>query len=51
MYGTSDQEGSTGLFVQIVTYRFGSEIEDVEDRLNKFLELMMRTEQIPFPIK
>ena len=32
MYGTSDQEGSTGLFVQIMTYKFGSKIEDVEDR-------------------
>ena len=36
MYGTSDQEGSTGLFVQILTYKFGSKIED---RLNDFLEL------------
>ena len=36
MYGTSDQEGSTGLFVQIMTYKFGSKIEDVEDRLNEF---------------
>ena len=40
MYGTSDQEGSTGLFVQIMTYKFGSKIEDVEDRLNEFLELV-----------
>ena len=30
MYGTSDQEGSTRLFVQIMTYKFGSQIEDVE---------------------
>ena len=29
MYGTSDQESSTGLFVQIMTYKFGSKIEDV----------------------
>ena len=36
MYGTSDQEGSTGLFVQIMTYKCGSKIED---RLNDFLEL------------
>ena len=42
MYGTSDQEGSTGLFVQIMTYKFGSKIEDVEDRLNEFLELVRR---------
>ena len=35
-----DQEGSTGLFVQIMTYKFGSKIEDVEDRLNEFLELV-----------
>ena len=27
---TSDQEGSTGLFVQIVIYKFGSKIADVE---------------------
>ena len=40
MYGTSDQEGSTGLFVQIMTCKFGSKIEDVEDRLNEFLELV-----------
>ena len=42
MYGTPDQEGSTGLFVQIVTYKFSSKIEDVEDRLNEFLELVRR---------
>ena len=24
MYGTSDQEGRTGLFIQIMTYKFGS---------------------------
>ena len=36
MDGTSDQEGNTGLFVQIMTYKFGSKIEDVEDRLNEF---------------
>ena len=42
MYGTSDQEGSTGLFVQIMTYKFGSKIEEVEDRLNEFLELVGR---------
>ena len=40
MYGTSDLEGSTGLFVQIMTYKFGSKIEDVEDHLNEFLELV-----------
>ena len=33
MYGTSDQEGSTGLFVQFMTHKFGSKIEDAEDRL------------------
>ena len=35
-------EGGTGLFVQIMTYKFGSKIEDVEDRLNEFLELVRR---------
>ena len=40
MCGTSDQEGSTGLFVQIMTYKFGSKIEDVEDRLNEFLDVL-----------
>ena len=39
---TSNQEGRTGLFVQIMTYKFGSKIEDVEDRLNEFLELVRR---------
>ena len=45
MYGTSDQEGSTELFVQIMTYKFGSKIENVEDRLNEFLELVRRHEE------
>ena len=31
------QEGSMGLFVQIMTYKIGSKIEDVEDRLNELL--------------
>ena len=57
MYGTSDQEGSTGLFVQIMTYKFGSKIEDVEDRLNEFLELVRRydeangTDPVPDQVK
>ena len=57
MYGTSDQEGSTGLFVQIMTYKFGSKIEDVEDRLNEFLELVRRydkangTDPVPNQVK
>ena len=45
MFGTSDQEGSTGLFVQIMTYKFGSKIEDVEDRQNEFLELVRRYDE------
>ena len=53
MYGTSDQEGSTGVFVQIMTDNFGSKIEDVEDRLNEFLELVRRYDEAngtdPFP--
>ena len=32
-------------FVQIMTYKFGSKIEDLEDRLNEFLELMRRYDQ------
>ena len=57
MYGTSDQEGSTGLFVQLMTYKFGSKIEDVEDRLNEFLELVRRydeangTDPVPDQVK
>ena len=57
MYGTSDKEGSTGLFVQIMTYKFGSKIEDVEDRLNEFLELARRydeasgTDAVPDQVK
>ena len=57
MYGTSDQEGSTGLFVQIMTYKFGSKIGDVEERLNKFLELVRRydeaksTDPVPDQVK
>ena len=45
MYGTSDQESSTGLFAQIMTKKFGSKIEDVEDRLNEFLELVRRYDE------
>ena len=45
MYGTSDQEGSTGLFVQSMIYKIGSKIEDVEDRSNEFLELVRRYEE------
>ena len=33
-----------GLFVQIMTYLFGSTVEDVEERLNDFLELVRRYE-------
>ena len=57
MYGTSDQEDSTGLFVQIMPYKFGSMIEDVEDRLNEFLELVRRydeahgTDPVPDQVK
>ena len=57
MHGTSDQEGGTGLFVQIMTYKFGSKIEDVEDRLNEFLELVRRydeangTDPVPDQVK
>ena len=57
MCGTSDQEGSTGLFVQMMTYKFGSKIEDVEDRLNEFLELVRRydeangTDPVPDQVK
>ena len=57
MYGTSDHEGSMGLFVQIMTYKFGSRIADVEDRLNEFLELLRRydekngTDPVPDQVK
>ena len=57
MYGTSNQESSTGLFVQIMTYKFGSRIEDVEDRLNEFLEPVRRydeangTDPVPDQVK
>ena len=57
MYGTSDQEGSTGLSVQIMTYKSGSKIEDVEDRLNEFLALVRRhdeangTDPVPDQVK
>ena len=44
-YGTCDREGSTGRCVQIMTYKFGSRIEDVEERLNGFLELVRRHDE------
>ena len=40
VYGTSDHEGSTGLLVQIITYKFGSRIKDVEECQNECLELV-----------
>ena len=46
MYGTSDHEGSMGLFVQITTYKFGSRTEDVEDCLHEFLELVRRYDEV-----
>ena len=45
LHVTSDQEDSRGLFAQIMTYKFDSKIEDVEDRLNEFLELMRRYDE------
>ena len=57
MYGSSDQEGSTGPLVQIMTYKFGSKIEDVEDCLNEFLEWVRRyddangTDPVPDQVK
>ena len=56
MCRTSDREGSTELFVQILTYKVGSKI-DVEDRLNEFLELVRRydeangTDPVPDQVK
>ena len=53
----NDQEGSMGLFVQIMTYKFGSKIEDVEGLLNEFLELVRRydeasgTDPVPDQVK
>ena len=35
----------TGLVVQIMTYTLGSSIEDMEDRLNEFLELVRRYDE------
>ena len=52
---TSDQEGSTGLFVQIMMYKFGTRIEDVQDRLNEFLKLVRRYDEAngtdPVPVQ
>ena len=31
--------------MQVMTLKFGSKIEDVEDRLNEFLELMRRNDE------
>ena len=57
VYGTSDQERSTGLFVQIMTKKFGSKIEDMEVRLDEFLVLVRRydeangTDPVPDQVK
>ena len=57
MYGTSDHEGSTGVFEQSMTYKFGRKIEDVEGRPNEFLELVRRydeangTDPVPDQVK
>ena len=41
----STRRAARGLFVQIMTCKFGSKIEDVEDRLNEFLELVRRYDE------
>ena len=52
MYGTSDQEGTTGPYKSC-----SSKIEDVEDRLTEFLELVRRyneanvTDHVPDQVK
>ena len=49
MYGTSE-----GLFVQIMTYRFGSKIEVVEDRISGTGETIRRgelTDPVPNQVK
>ena len=52
-----DVRNVRSLFVQIMTYKFGSKIEDVEDRLNEFLELVRRydeangTDPVPDQVK
>ena len=45
VFGTSDHEGSAGLLAQIMTYKFGSRVEDVEERLNELLVLARRYDE------
>ena len=45
VYGTSDHEASTGPLVQIMERKFGSRIEDVDERLNEFLKLVRRYDE------
>ena len=56
MYGTSVQEGSTGLFVQIMTYKFGSKIlktwKTVWSKFWSWWDHTVRwTVQIPFSVE
>ena len=57
MYGTSDHEGSTGLFVQIMNIQVRNQNRRREDRPNEFLELVRRydeangTDPVPDQIK
>ena len=45
VYGTSDHEASTGPLVQIMKRKFGSRIEEVDERLNEFLKLVRRYDE------
>ena len=45
-YGSADKEGTTGLFVLIMTFSFGERIDQVEERLNEFVELAQRYDSV-----
>ena len=42
---TITHEGSIGLIVQIMTLNFGAHIEDAEERLNEYVELVRRNDE------
>ena len=39
VYGSADQDGTTGLFVQTMTFKFGNRVEEVEECLSEHIEL------------
>ena len=45
-YGTATAEASTGILLQILRFSFGSKLDEVEERLSEFTQLVDRHDQV-----